>query len=54
MAVTEENWRTPRKPISLQLCLSQIPHRMGWDGTQATTVTGLPLTTRVVALATEL
>jgi len=54
MTVTEENWRTARNPISLQLCLSQIPHRMGWDGTQNTTFSGLPLTTRTMALAVEL
>jgi hypothetical protein len=38
MKIDRRNGRTPRKPVSMQLCPPKIPHDLTWDQTRPTAV----------------
>ena len=44
MVVTGEDQSTQRKPVSVPLFPLQIPHGLGWEQTQASTVKEWQLT----------
>jgi hypothetical protein len=49
MALTQEDLSTQRKPVTLPLLPLQIPHDLGWDQSQTSTVRGWQLSTWSVA-----